>query len=519
MLGSGLEEVRVRRTSQPSPVESEEHASGGASPGVRTRSDAAYGGSAAGVQLKPAAGGIAPLAHGPAAGGADPFWFAGGSSVQLKPETTGATDAADAGPELPPHITAERPAWKGADLKPIQKELIRLGLYRLGADGIMGRGTETGLVEAFGGDEWRTLSPAECLDRLKAAKPSAAGKKGEHSLRYGEMFKDGIIDMTLALGFDEAGFNQAGLDNLTAALEGHAFARDVATATTLYQHAGRKLEPASMGEYWVKQNALTYKPPAGPARPIHGVVRLVYSLDGSRGGEVAKAYKEGLAESDVAYYSGHGRYGSGPDFDRNYTFKLFAEDGSLEQTINDYEKLEHLLAAEGKKHGRSAWKQFEWSVEHKRLEVDASNDGNVVLNDKNAHPGEFGANLMYWAVNQKGGKGAPKVTGKGGELDQNQAKAAEPERKYRVVVFDGCRSVDYNKSIRATPGYDEKSADMFGSTKSLNWGDEGKTLAAFLDSLLHMQSAEQVAKNMDDQQSVGPNSYHAYGADENPVVK
>lgn len=511
----------MRRTSQSSPAVSEDSAESGASPGRRTRSEAAYGGA---VQLERAPGGIAPLAHGPAATGADPFWFAGpaaGSAVQLKPAGEEASDAdADAaGPTLTPIITAERPDWKGADLKPIQKELIRLGLYTMTADGIMGRGTETGLVEAFGGDEWRTLSPAECLTRLKAAKPSAAGKKGEHSLRYGEMFKDGIIDMTLALGFDESGFNKAGLDNLTDALEGHAFARDVATATLLYQHAGRKLDATSTGEMWVKQDALQYKPPAGPARPIHAVVRLVYSLDGSRGKEVAQAYKEGLAESDVAYYSGHGRYGSGPDFDRNYSFKLLAEDGSLEQAISNYEVLEHTLAAEGKKHGRSAWKQFEWRLANKRLEVDAPNDGNVVINDKNLHPGEFGSNLMYWAINQQGGKGAPKVTGKGNELDKKQAAADEPERKYRVVVFDGCRSVDYNKSIRATPGYDAKAADVFGSTKSLNWGDEGKTLAAFLESILHMQSAEQVAKNMDDEQSVGPNAYHVYGAEDNPVVK
>jgi hypothetical protein len=509
----------VRTLNQPSPAESSEVADGAAAPGRRTRSDAAYG--AGPVQLKPASAGIAPLAHGPAAAGADPFWFAGADrAVQLKPAADAdAAGDADDDLKLTPIIDAERPTWTKKELIPIQKQLIRLGLYRLTADGIMGQGTESGLVEAFGGDEWRTLTPAECLDRLTAAKPPAGGKKGEHALRYGEMFKDGVIDMTLALGFDEDGFNKDGLTNLQDALNEHSFAQDAATAAKLFQHAGRKVDEKSFGEMWVKRDALTYKPPAGDARQIHAVVRLVYSLDGSKGKEVAQAYKEGMAESDVAYYSGHGRYGSGPDFDRNFSFKLLAEDGSLEQVVTRYQDLEVILAAEGTKAGRSAWKQFEWRRDNHRIEVDAPNDGNVVINDKNTHPGEFGANLMYWSINQGGGKGAPKVTGKGNDLDTRQAAADEPERKYRVVVFDGCRSVDYNKSVRATPGYDSKQADIFGSTKSLNWGDEGKTLAAFLDSILQMQSAEQVAKNMDDEQSVGPNAYHVYGAEDNPVVK
>lgn len=504
----------MRRTSQPSSAEIDDSVSPAASPGHRSRSEAAYGGGGGALQLKPASGGIAPLAHGPAPASEDPFWF-----LQLKPDPNATT-----GPVLTPNVTAERPEWKGDELKPIQKELIRLGLYTLTADGDLGRGTEAGLIEAFGGDEWRTLTPAECLARLKAAAVPTGSKKGEHALRYGEMFKDGLIDMTLGLGFDEGDLhngpaNKDALDNLHKALGDQGFAQDASTAAVLFKHAGRAVDAKSFGEMWVKQDALTYTPPAGKPRPIHAVVRLVYSLDGKQGKEVAKAYKEGLAESDVAYYSGHGRYGSGPDFDRNYAFKLLAADGSLEQAIDKYQQLELVLAAEGKQHGRTAWQQFEWRRDHKRIEVDASNEGNVVLNTENAHAGDFGSNLMYWAVNQKGGKGSPKVTGKGNELDTKQAAADEPDRKYRVVVFDGCRSVDYNTAIRATPGYDKKSADIFGSTKSLNWGDEGKTLAAFLGSILKMQSAETVAKNMDDQQSVGPNAYHVYGAEDNPVAK
>jgi Domain of unknown function (DUF4157) len=405
------------------------------------------------------------------------------------------------------------PSWSEKEIKAIQRQLHRLGLYVLHIDGDLGPGSQAGLVEAFGSDEWRTMSFDACLARLHDAEPPP-GKKGQHELRWGEMFKDGVLDMTVGLGFDETGFNVAALQNLQDALSTHGFANDPAVAAEVYKQAGRAA--GGIGDFYVKKDALSYTPPAGSARSIHAVVRLIYSLDGSKGKEVAEAFKDGMVGSDVAYYTGHGRYGSGPDFDRNFTIDLLNDDGSVDVTYDEYSDAEKALAKEGHKHGRGAWKQFLWRVEHKTIRVNGSNDGNVVLNTDNPHGNEFGGNLMYWNLTKNGG-GAPKVTGKEGAL--GKAAEAAPDRKYRVMVFDGCRSVDYEKQLRKTKGYDKKSADMFGSSVELNWGDEGKTLATFLDSIVKMQSAEQIAKNMDKQQSVGPGAYHAYGVDDNPVHK
>jgi hypothetical protein len=406
-----------------------------------------------------------------------------------------------------------QPSWPDKQLRAIQRELRRLGLYRLGIDGIFGKGTEIGLVEAFGGDEWRTMDGETCLTRLREAK-APTGKRGQHELRWGEMFKDGVLDMTVGLGFDEAGFNVAALSNLQNALVSHGFAMDAAAAAEVYQQAGRT--PGGIGDFYVKKDAISYTPPAGNERKIHVVVRLIYSTDGSKGKEVAAAFKEGMVNSDIAYYTGHGRYGSGPDFDRNFTIDLLADDGSVEVSYDEYSDAEHALRKEGKPHGRTAWQQFLWRVDHKRIRVNGSNDGNVVLNTNNPHTGEFGSNLMYWNLTKNGG-GVPKQTGEKGPL--GAAADAAPDRKYRVMVFDGCRSVDYEKQLRKTHGFDERSADMFGSSVELNWGDEGNTLAAFLDSIISLQSAEQVAKNMDKQQSVGPGAYHAYGVEDNPIIK
>ena len=93
--------------------------------------------------------------------------------------------------EEPP--TADKPylAWTKDEVRPIQKELRRMRLYNLGVDGILGKISDQGLVEAFGGDEWRTMDAAGVLERLKAAeRPKPKGAKGG-DFRYGELFKDG----------------------------------------------------------------------------------------------------------------------------------------------------------------------------------------------------------------------------------------------------------------------------------------------------------------------------------------
>jgi hypothetical protein len=59
------------------------------------------------------------------------------------------------------------------------------------------------MVEAFGGDKFRSMPKDEVLTLLRGAKPTAVGKKGERTFRYGEMFKDGLLDITLGVGHEE----------------------------------------------------------------------------------------------------------------------------------------------------------------------------------------------------------------------------------------------------------------------------------------------------------------------------
>ena len=453
------------------------------------------------------------------AGPADAMSAVTGGLVQRQPRP-------QPSPQPEPHVgqgpgaSTSTPSWPRDKVTAMQRQLRRLGLYSLGIDGLLGRGTDAGLVEAFGGFEWRTMSADDVIARLTAATPST-GQQGEHNFRYGEMFADGLLDMTLGIGFDEARWHMQAQGGMVSALGGRGFAANNALGIRLYNEAGRNVPPNAFGTFYVKQNALTYRPPAGAPRQIHAVVRLVYSQDGSQGAETAQAFRDGMVQSDAAFYAGHGRYGSGPDFDRNFTFELLDDTGAVEETIADYEELETKLREEGRRSRpvRTAWQQFEWREQNGRIRVHGDNDGNLFLNPTNRHQGEFGGKLMYWNLQRRQG-GAPVQTGRRGPL-ATQA-AAHPERRYRVLVFTGCRTQDYERSIRNTPGLDSRSADVIATNDITYWNDKAASFAAFLDDVLGMQSAEETARDMDTAESshaTGRQRVNVYGAGDNPTIQ
>lgn len=396
----------------------------------------------------------------------------------------------------------DAPAW--GDNRPMvhqmQTELRRLRLYKMNIDSIYGKGTDSALVEAFGGDEFRTLDAETTLSRLKTALPTDNKKK---RFRYGEMFKDGLLDVTVGVGYSEY-LEKAGLAPDTylkyfiKVLKDFEFEEDFFGAMGLYLQAGRKVPKSIFGRYFVKKNVLIYTPPAGAPRPIHAVVRLVSSPDGSQGAQAAAAFREGMAQSDISYYSGHARYGSGMDFDKAYEgFYLINEDGSINDEITDPHKLEALMHKEGRKLGRSAWQQFMWRVNNNRIHVELSNDGNLYLNKHNYHASgshSFGSRLMYWAIQQKTG-GAKLQTGKGNALDKEQQAA---EKKYRIVVFNGCTTQNYEKSIRDTPGMGDDNTALITTRQPVLLGSAGaEALASFLASVISQQSAQETIEGME----------------------
>ena len=146
-------------------------------------------------------------------------------------------------------------------------------------------------------------------------------------------------------------------------------------------------------------------------------MRVVYNDVAGEGGDVAAAFREGMTSGDASFYVGHGRYGTGPDFDRNFIeFRLYDADGNLEETLDNYTALEHTLRRES----RDPWQAFLARVNSNRIQVDLSNAGNLRM-ESHAHSNEFGARLIQWALEQSG---TPVQTGAGGQL----AEAPPPTR-------------------------------------------------------------------------------------------
>jgi Domain of unknown function (DUF4157) len=412
------------------------------------------------------------------------------------------------------------PAWTPAQLGAIQAQLKRIGLFQGTVDRRFGTDTESGLVEAFGGDEWRTLPPKTIISRLTAAKPPP-GKRGEPNLRYGELFKDGMLDITLGVGFDEGGAGKATYNAIAAALPAEGFAENTAKAMEIYKRTGNTPGASAYGQYFVWKNVLTYTPPAGPARTIAVVLRVVTSRDDKHGAEAAGAFGEGLKHSDIAIYEGHGRFGTGPDFDPAMKVIFLNPDGTKRLELDDFEAVGPEIGREIKSKDVDAqWKYFLRQVAAGHIRVQGANRGNIYLNKTVKHAGEFGARLMYWNLGRPGGQGGTLETGRKGELARPGS-----ERRYRLWVFNGCRTQDYEKSLRSTPGADPRSTDIVETQRTIYWNDYAKTFTAFLRAVLAQQSAAQIIKEMDATNTTArPRgaagaTYTSPGLADNPVIR
>jgi hypothetical protein len=60
---------------------------------------------------------------------------------------------------------------------------------------------------------------------------------------------------------------------------------------------------------------------------------------------------------------------------------------------------------------------------------------------------------------------------------------------------------------------------VLGSSRELNWGDEGPTFVEFLERIRKLQAAEEIVTIMDKQQGDGAGAYHGYRVGDNPVIK
>lgn len=367
---------------------------------------------------------------------------------------------------------AARPLNK-TELKALQGLLVEAG------QSLKYPGHATGIDGNFGERSRQAL--AKVVTGLVSGKDPASLQPYP---QYERMLSDGLLDMTVAVGFDEATAQYAGAHHAEEkkVLEGLAsrgFVRNDAKARELLQAAGNESK-ADYAALYVKENIDSHD-----GKPVHAVVRVILAGDGDKGAANRQAAIEAMSQSDVFAYGGHGRYGNGPDFDRN--FKVTVDWNGVANApaegkvvYEDYYALKDLL---GKSDAAAISRLRELEAQG-RVTIDASNDGNIRMSESNPHAWEFGAQLMDRALKGVSNTLSDEIKG----------------NKYKLWLFEACRTRDYvtpiRQEARSNTGLNSNNLDLFTTEQMMYWQNTGTSLLTLLDGVAAKESASDLVARL-----------------------
>jgi peptidoglycan hydrolase-like protein with peptidoglycan-binding domain len=183
---------------------------------------------------------------------------------------------------------------RGEAVTRIQKALLDLlfSLPRWGADGSLGDESREALRQF---QSWQRIRPGGettpltlmALDQLAPAPNQRVARSPE----YDRLIRDGWLTVTVAIGYDEDNNDLRELAEFQSGLRSEGFTQTGATANDAVHTYTRSLMIAGQ---------------SGGMR-----VRLV----SRHTADPEERYADGLVQDSVCIYSGHARYGTGPDFD------------------------------------------------------------------------------------------------------------------------------------------------------------------------------------------------------------
>ena len=198
------------------------------------------------------------------------------------------------------------PADNGPAVRAVQQAIQALGFEMVfyGHDGEFGTETRQGISQFRA----RRSMPdgdltARALGELDQTAPGP-GRQEEHYFDYEQLFADGYLDVTIAVGFDEGGSQT---DQLARA---HGWLRDRGFEL-------RAAQPGQPEQHRLRRD-VTYPARDGNRLTREIVVRVNVI---SPGPGAAAQYGHALAESEITIYDGHARRGIGPDFDADVSAK------------------------------------------------------------------------------------------------------------------------------------------------------------------------------------------------------
>ena len=191
-------------------------------------------------------------------------------------------------PSIPEPETLERGA-KGEPVKRAQNQLLHAGLSlpRYGADGDYGRETAAAVAR------FQQLHQLPATGKLDANTLHALENAPSPSPAYDQLFADGVLHAVLAVGYDEAGSQEVEQANVLRGLAQRGY-------TWVADDQREALGLDADGKYVTREQAGR---------------RVIIELITPDTADAKTRFANALRGDELVLYGGHGRYGSGPDFD------------------------------------------------------------------------------------------------------------------------------------------------------------------------------------------------------------
>jgi peptidoglycan hydrolase-like protein with peptidoglycan-binding domain len=400
------------------------------------------------------------------------------------------------------HPDLSRPGH-GPDVELLQLKLNwHLGFMRktlLDVDSDFGGKTERAVIAV---KRARGVTPANGLVdaatwAMLEQQPTSPNDATQHGRgpEYDRMLDDGLLDVTLAIGFDEHGTLVGEAREIRRGLaEVRSFTEDEAAAQELRRDAGRPETPG--GTNYVKRDYNT-----SHGQPVHAAIRLIEPAADGSGGDARSSALAGMNESDLFAYGGHARYGTGPDFDRNYHFVVHwdafphapaGKSGDEEiLELEDFSRATHITTG----------RRFEELEAAGAVEFVPHPGGNVIIQtDPQSHVHDLGAYFQKRA-------NAGQTEALGGAIT---------ESRYRLWMFNGCSTRDYVRAVRRNPNLGTRDLDMVVTDPATYLTSYAEGILSFLDGVMATESAAALDERMEDATPFESNTHSSSGFEDNP---
>ncbi|MEW5740977.1 MAG: peptidoglycan-binding domain-containing protein [Myxococcota bacterium] len=202
------------------------------------------------------------------------------------------------------------------------------GLARFGADGSFGGETARALMK------FQVAAHLPATGVLDASTLSALVLAGvPRAPDYQRLFADGVLQATLAVGYDEAGWHRVELEKILDGLSARGFEPLDITVLSEARRQRLGIDESAPGTYFSRDFVFN-------GQKITAVLQLVKPDQPDARDRFAK----GISGHELVLYGGHGRYGSGPDFDDihspkgNFVIGRPFEEGHVTLGANDLER-------------------------------------------------------------------------------------------------------------------------------------------------------------------------------------